>query len=58
MVAAGAQQGLRIYVAGDSRVWHRVSSASGGEGAPNTLYYSARNNGSSVLERTRRWAGS
>jgi GT2 family glycosyltransferase len=44
------RRGLRIYVAGDSRVWHRVSSASGGEGAPTTLYYSARN-GLAVLER-------
>jgi GT2 family glycosyltransferase len=44
------RQGLRVYVAGDARVWHQVSSASGGEGAPNTLYYAARN-GVGVLER-------
>jgi GT2 family glycosyltransferase len=35
--------GLRLYVVPASRVWHKVSAASGGESAPATLYYGLRN---------------
>jgi GT2 family glycosyltransferase len=37
------EHGLRVYVQPHSRIWHRVSASSGGEGAPNALYYSVRN---------------
>jgi len=35
--------GLRIFVVPTSRVWHRVSAASGGASSPRTLYFGARN---------------
>ena len=35
--------GYRLLVVPGSRVWHRVSAASGGENAPATLYYNVRN---------------
>lgn len=35
--------GYRLYVVPESRVWHKVSVASGGESSPTTLYYGARN---------------
>lgn len=35
--------GYRIYVVGDSRVYHRVSASSGGESSPVSLYYGVRN---------------
>jgi GT2 family glycosyltransferase len=35
--------GFRIYVVGDSRVYHRVSASSGGESSPTSLYYGVRN---------------
>jgi GT2 family glycosyltransferase len=35
--------GLRIFVVPASRVWHRVSAASGGASSPRTLYFGARN---------------
>jgi hypothetical protein len=35
--------GLRHYVVPASKVWHRVSAGSGGEGSPTSLYYGARN---------------
>ena len=36
-------QGLRLLVVPTSRVWHKVSSASGGESSPGTIYYDLRN---------------
>ena len=42
--------GLRLFVVPDSKVWHRVSAASGGENSPTTLYYTLRNM-LTVLER-------
>jgi GT2 family glycosyltransferase len=44
------EAGLRILVVGDSRVWHKVSAASGGEASPTALYYTLRN-GLVVAER-------
>jgi GT2 family glycosyltransferase len=44
------ERGLRIFVAGDSRVWHKVSATSGGEASPTALYYTLRN-GLVVAER-------
>jgi GT2 family glycosyltransferase len=35
--------GFRHYVVPGSKLWHRVSVASGGENSPGTLYYSVRN---------------
>jgi GT2 family glycosyltransferase len=35
--------GYRHYVVPASRVWHKVSVASGGENSPSTLYYGVRN---------------
>ena len=35
--------GYRLLVVPASRVWHRVSAASGGENSPATLYYNVRN---------------
>jgi GT2 family glycosyltransferase len=35
--------GYRILVAGESRVYHRVSASSGGESSPTSLYYNVRN---------------
>jgi GT2 family glycosyltransferase len=35
--------GYRIYVVGDSRVYHCVSASSGGESSPTSLYYGVRN---------------
>jgi len=35
--------GHRVYLVPRSRVWHKVSVASGGEGSPSTLYYGVRN---------------
>ena len=35
--------GRRIFVVPASRMWHKVSAATGGEGSPRTLYYSTRN---------------
>ena len=37
------KQGLRLLVAPDSTVRHKVSASTGGEGSPGALYYSARN---------------
>ena len=37
------EAGMRVYVVPGSRVWHRVSAASGGYASPLTLYYGARN---------------
>jgi GT2 family glycosyltransferase len=42
--------GYRILVVPQSRIWHRVSAATGGEGSPRALYYSTRNT-LRVLER-------
>jgi GT2 family glycosyltransferase len=44
------EHGLRVLVVGSSRVWHKVSAASGGEASPTALYYSLRN-GLVVAER-------
>jgi hypothetical protein len=44
------ERGLRILVVGGSRVWHKVSAASGGEASPTALYYTLRN-GLVVAER-------
>ena len=38
-----SMQGLRLLVAPDSTVRHKVSASTGGEGSPDALYYSARN---------------
>jgi GT2 family glycosyltransferase len=35
--------GHRLYLVPASRVWHKVSVASGGENSPSTLYYGVRN---------------
>ena len=35
--------GYRLYVVPASRVWHKVSAASGGESSPTALYYDLRN---------------
>jgi GT2 family glycosyltransferase len=35
--------GYRVYVVPRSRVWHKISAASGGESSPATLYYNLRN---------------
>jgi GT2 family glycosyltransferase len=35
--------GHRVYLVPASRVWHKVSVASGGENSPSTLYYGVRN---------------
>jgi GT2 family glycosyltransferase len=35
--------GYRVLVVPESRVWHGVSSTTGGEGSPRALYYSVRN---------------
>jgi GT2 family glycosyltransferase len=35
--------GYRHYVVPASRVWHRVSAASGGESSPTAIYYDVRN---------------
>jgi GT2 family glycosyltransferase len=35
--------GYRIYVVGDSRVYHSVSASSGGESSPDSIYYGVRN---------------
>lgn len=37
------EQGRSLLVVPASRIWHKVSSASGGEGSPTALYYSVRN---------------
>ena len=37
------EQGLRLLVTPESRVRHKVSASTGGEGSPDALYYSARN---------------
>jgi GT2 family glycosyltransferase len=37
------EQGLALLVAPESRVRHKVSASTGGEGSPDALYYSARN---------------
>ena len=37
------EAGLRLLVTPDSRVRHKVSASTGGEGSPDALYYSARN---------------
>ena len=37
------EAGYRLYVAPASKVWHKVSAASGGESSPVTLYYNLRN---------------
>jgi GT2 family glycosyltransferase len=42
--------GYRHYVVPASRVWHKVSVASGGESSPATLYYGLRNT-TEVCER-------
>jgi GT2 family glycosyltransferase len=44
------ERGLRIYVVGASRVWHKVSAASGGAASPTAIYYALRN-GLVVAER-------
>jgi len=36
-------QGRSLLVVPASRIWHKVSGASGGEGSPTALYYSVRN---------------
>ena len=35
--------GFRSYIAPGAKVWHKVSSSSGGEGQPDAIYYSVRN---------------
>jgi GT2 family glycosyltransferase len=37
------EAGYRLYVVPGSKVWHKVSAASGGESSPTTLYYNLRN---------------
>jgi GT2 family glycosyltransferase len=37
------EAGYRHYVVPGSRVWHKVSAASGGESSPTALYYDLRN---------------
>ena len=37
------EAGYRHYVVPASRVWHKVSAASGGESSPTALYYDLRN---------------
>jgi hypothetical protein len=37
------EAGYRHYVVPESKVWHKISAASGGENAPTTLYYGLRN---------------
>ena len=37
------QAGYRVLVVPESKVWHGVSYATGGEGSPRALYYSVRN---------------
>lgn len=37
------KKGYSIYVIPNSKVWHKVSSSSGGEGNPLAVYYSTRN---------------
>src|SRR5579871_2974178 len=37
------EAGYRLYVVPQSKVWHKVSAASGGESSPTTLYYNLRN---------------
>jgi GT2 family glycosyltransferase len=37
------ERGLRLVVAPESRVRHKVSASTGGEGSPDALYYSTRN---------------
>lgn len=37
------EAGYRHYVVPASRVWHKVSAASGGESSPTALYYDVRN---------------
>lgn len=37
------EAGLRLLVVPESRVRHKVSASTGGEGSPDALYYSARN---------------
>ena len=37
------EAGYRHYVVPGSRVWHKVSAASGGESSPTALYYDVRN---------------
>jgi GT2 family glycosyltransferase len=44
--------GYSLLVVAQSRVWHNVSSSSGGEGSPDTLYYHTRN----LLEVSERFA--
>ncbi len=44
--------GYRHYVVPASRVWHKISGASGGESSPTTLYYNLRN----TLEVCERYA--
>jgi GT2 family glycosyltransferase len=35
--------GFRSYIAPGAKVWHKVSSSSGGEGHPDAIYYGVRN---------------
>jgi GT2 family glycosyltransferase len=37
------EAGFRHYVVPASRVWHKVSAASGGESSPTAIYYDVRN---------------
>src|SRR5579871_5489194 len=37
------EAGYRLYVVPQSKIWHKVSAASGGESSPTTLYYNLRN---------------
>jgi GT2 family glycosyltransferase len=37
------ERGRSLLVVPASRIWHKISSASGGEGSPTALYYSVRN---------------
>jgi GT2 family glycosyltransferase len=44
------EAGWRLLVVPESRVWHQVSAASGGEGSPVPIYYNLRNT-LAVVER-------
>ena len=44
------ERGWRLLVVPDSKIWHRVSAVSGGEGSPVPIYYNLRNS-LAVVER-------
>ena len=52
------EAGYRHYVVPASRVWHKVSAASGGESSPTTLYYGTPERARRSPSATRRSARS